>query len=1027
MRKLLLLSLFWVSALWAQSPEWLDPQVNQINRAPARSAFFAYPSGEAALAGQRDASPLFFSLNGTWKFFWVKDLDQKPNQFYLPGFEDQYWVDFPVPGNWEMNGYGDPIYKNVGYAWANQFRSAPPMVEKKNNHVGSYRKEIELPANWNGKQVFFHVGSATSNFYLWVNGQFAGYSEDSKMGAEFDITKYLKPGKNLLAMQIYRWCDGSYLEDQDFWRLSGIARGVYLYARSPLHLQDLFVKTDLDAAYKDATLNVALTLNKKGSASAELALLDPKGAKVQTGSVTFDKNGLAEAAMQVSSPLLWSAETPHLYQLLVTLKDAKGVVIESIPQKVGFREVEIKGGQLLVNGRPILIKGANRHELDPLLGYNVSKERMIQDIRVMKENNLNAVRTSHYPNNPLWYDLCDEYGLYVVCEANIESHGMGYGNRTLAKEPTYALAHMERNQRMAQTFKNHPSVIIWSMGNEAGDGPNFVEAYKWLKAYDNTRPVQYEQAGQREHTDIVVPMYAGYDHVERYGRSNPTRPFIQCEYAHAMGNSVGGLREYWDIYRKYPSLQGGFIWDFVDQALRKYSPEGKMFYAYGGDYGEYPASDNNFNNNGLISPDRVPNPHMYEVKKVYQSVWTTPADLQKGLVSVYNENFFIDLSRYYMEWQVLANGTAVLQGVVTDLKVAPQAKETVQLSGFALAPDADKEYLLNVQYKLKQQDGLLPAGYVVATDQLEIAPYKAFSAEIAAADSTSSYRSLAHLEVVGGPVSIHFNSRTGWIESIRVNGLEMVEKGYALRPNFWRAPTDNDFGANFQRNFALWKEPAMRTRNLQVSKNGGNTVVKATYQMADLFATLDMAYEINSLGHIKISQSLKVDTAQKRMPHLFRFGMQMVMPGTFDRIQFYGRGPEENYADRNYYTNLGIYNQLVSDQYYPYIRPQESGTKTDIRWWKTVDIDGRGLLFRSGAPFSASALDYLQEDLDDGAEKDQRHSGELEPRDLTTMSIDLKQMGLGSVNSWGAWPLPQYLLPYADYDFSFVIEPVVPR
>lgn len=1028
MRKLFLSVCVLLSmATFARQKEWLDPEVNAINRAAMRAAYFAYPSVESAQAGIKEKASNFMSLNGIWKFNWVQNETEKPVNFYQVGFEDQCWVDFPVPGIWEVNGYGDPLYKNVGYAWSNQFRSNPPLVESANNHVGSYRKTIDLPADWKGRQVYLHVGSATSNLYVWVNGKFVGYSEDSKMAAEFDITKYLQPGKNLIAMQIYRWCDGSYLEDQDFWRLSGIGRDVYLYARTPVHIEDIFITPDLDAAYKDGKLDIVANVTR-GGGSVELELKDMNGAPVSKKEVRPDGKGNIRTLIEVSNPAKWSAEEPNLYTLTFTLKNAAGKVLEVIPQRVGFRKIELKKdlGQIWVNGKPVLFKGADRHEMDPLTGYYVSRERMIQDIQVMKENNLNAIRTCHYPDDPEWYNLCDEYGIYLVCEANIESHGMGYGERTLAKNPAYAKAHLERNQRMVEAFKNHPSIIFWSLGNEAGDGPNFEACYKWIKERDASRAVQYEQAGSKAHTDIMCPMYDDLNWMEKFAKGDDPRPLIQCEYAHAMGNSQGGFKEYWDLIRKYPKLQGGFIWDYVDQGLRGYSRDGSMIYTYGGDFNLYDGSDNNFNCNGLISPDRVPNPHMNEVKKVYQSIWTTPVDLQKGLVNVYNENFFIDLSDYYMEWTLLADGEAMESGVVAQLNVAPSATEQVAL-GYQL-PRTEKELLLNVSYKLKRAKQLLQAGYVVAEDQLSIQPYTGFNASIAASDkAVKIYEDLVHVVLTTGETQVTFDKRNGWIRGLSMNGLEMLEYGYSLQPNFWRAPTDNDMGANLQNRFRSWKNPEMKVKSFKAEQNGNNALVTVDYEMPGVSAALKMIYEINYEGEIRICQDMKVDKSKEKMPHLFRFGMQVVMPGGFDRIDYYGRGPVENYSDRSFSENIGRYRQLVKDQYYPYIRPQESGTKTDIRWWKLTDIDGRGLEIRSDVPFSASALPYLQDDLDDGTRKHQRHSGDLKTRDLTTLSFDLKQMGLGCINSWGAWPLQPYLLPYDDYTFNVVITPVKKR
>ena len=662
MKKQLMTGLFTVLALTAGAQtfqEWRNPEINAVNRAPMHTNYFAFENADAAKKANKKQSTNYMTLNGTWKFNWVKDADSRPTDFWKTGFNDKGWDDLQVPAVWELNGYGDPIYVNVGYAWRNQFQNNPPEVPTENNHVGSYRREIVVPASWNGKDIIAHFGSVTSNMYLWVNGRYVGYSEDSKLEAEFDLTPYLKPGqKNLIAFQVFRWCDGSYLEDQDFFRYSGVGRDCYLYARNKKRIQDIRVTPDLDAAYQNGSL--AINLDLKGSGKVDLELVDAQGKQVATA--TANKSGLV--TMNVENPKKWSAETPYLYTLRASMQGSN----EVIPVKVGFRKIELKGDQILVNGKAVLFKGADRHEMDPDGGYVVSPERMLQDIQIMKQFNLNAVRTCHYPDDNLWYDLCDQYGIYVVAEANIESHGMGYGDKTLAKNPSYKKAHLERNQRNVQRGFNHPSIIFWSLGNEAGDGPNFEQCYKWIKAEDPSRACQYEQARQKEHTDIFCPMYYDYNGMEKYGqRTDATKPLIQCEYAHAMGNSQGGFKEYWDLIRKYPNLQGGFIWDFVDQSCRWKGKDGVMIYAYGGDFNRFDASDNNFCDNGLISPDRVPNPHMYEVGHFYQNIWTTPADLSKGEVNVFNENFFRDLSAYYMEWQVLKDGKVIRTGRVDDL------------------------------------------------------------------------------------------------------------------------------------------------------------------------------------------------------------------------------------------------------------------------------------------------------------------------------------------------------------------------
>ena len=681
MRKNILLCTLALTGLtaFAQKDEWQDPNINAINRAPMHTNYFAYESENAALKGCRTSSDNYMSLNGMWKFHWVKDADQRPmTDFYKVGFNDKGWATMQVPGMWEMNGYGDPVYIDSGYAWRNQHPNNPPYVPEENNHVGTYRKEITLPSEWKGREIMAHFGSVTSNMYLWVNGQFVGYSEDSKLEAEFNLTKYLKPGKNLIVFQVFRWCDGTYLEDQDLFRFSGVARDCYLYTRTINHIEDIRVTPDLDAQYKDATLRVDIQM--KGKGTVDLKLLDKAGKEVATSQVKG--SGKQSVTLSVGNPAKWTAETPNLYKLVANLSE-NGKVIESIPIQVGFRKVEMKNSQVLVNGQPVLIKGVNRHEIDPDGGFYVSKERMIQDLERLKELNINAIRTCHYPDNNLWYELCDKYGFYVVAEANVESDGMGYYETTLAKESMYEKAHLERNQRNVQRGYNHPSIIIWSMGNEAGFGPNFEVCYRWIKNEDKTRPVQYEQAKTNDFTDIFCPMYHGYEASEKYAQGDIDKPLIQCEYTHAMGNSEGGFKEYWDLIRKYPKFQGGFIWDFVDQSVRRYTEDGKEFYAYGGDFNAYDASDQNFCDNGLISPDRVLNPHADEVAYYYQNIWVKPVDLKKGIVSVYNENFFRDLSDYYAQWELLVDGKVAKTGVVADVKVAPQQTANLQL-GYSL-------------------------------------------------------------------------------------------------------------------------------------------------------------------------------------------------------------------------------------------------------------------------------------------------------------------------------------------------------
>jgi beta-galactosidase len=1026
-RKLFFIALILCStSLSAQKNEWLDPGVNEINRLPMHSNYFAYETESLALKGIKENSTNFMTLNGLWKFYWVKDADMRSTDFSAIDYNDKGWANMPVPGMWELNGFGDPVYVSGGYAWSNQFKNNPPEVPVENNHVGSYRKEITIPQNWNGKEIIAHFGSVTSNTYLWVNGQFVGYSEDSKLEAEFNLTRYLKPGKNTIAFQVFRWCDGTYLEDQDFTRFCGVGRDCYLYTRSSKKIQDIRVTTDLDEQYTDANLNIKVSLG--GSAAVNLKLLDNNGNVVKNS----DLKGQGElfSALKIENPKKWTAETPYLYTLVATLND-NGKVVEVVPVKIGFRKVEIKNAQLLVNGKPILIKGVNRHEMDPDYGYVISPERMLQDIRIMKQLNINAVRTCHYPDNNLWYELCDKNGIYVVAEANVESHGMGYGDKTLAKNTSFARAHLERNQRNVQRSFNHPSVIIWSLGNEAGFGPNFEESYRWIKNEDPSRPVQYEQARTNEFTDIFCPMYYPYDRCVTYSEGNINKPLIQCEYMHAMGNSEGGFKEYWDLVRKYPKYQGGFIWDFVDQSIRMKDKNGTQYYGYGGDYNRYDASSQNFHDNGLVGPDRRLNPHAEEAAAQYQSIWVTPADLLKGEINVYNENFFRDLSGFYLDWQLLADGCIVETGKVNELNIAPHQTVTMNLNFNTADKYKNEELLLNVSFKLKKAENLLPAGYTVAKNQLVLVPCQPVNLEIKNNELSNiptvapvvKHNDDIFLIILGESFRIEFNKITGFLCKYEIDDKAMLKEGSSLIPNFWRAPTDNDMGAGLQKKYIVWKNPEFKMKSLKDSIENNQVVVKAIYDIPSVSAKFYLTYIISNTGSVKVTEKMEADKLAV-ISDMFRFGMELQMPEDFKLIKYYGRGPLENYSDRKSSTDLGKYNQTVDEQFYPYIRPQETGTKTDIRWWQQMNMGGRGLKFTGEMPFSASALHYSIESLDDGLEKHQRHSELVPVVDYTNICIDKVQMGLGGVNSWGALPLEKYRIPYGDYEFSFLIEPL---
>lgn len=1020
--------------------EWHDLQVNEVNRLKLHTNYFAYESAEKALAGDRKASANYLSLNGTWKFHFAEAPDKRPSGFFETTYNDATWNTISVPGIWELNGYGDPVYVNVGFAWRGHFENNPPQVPLKNNHVGSYRRIINIPNSWDGKQIIAHFGSVTSNIYLYVNGMYVGYAEDSKVAAEFDITPYVKKGDNLIAFQTFRWCDGSYSEDQDFWRLSGVARDSYLYARNGnVQVSNIKLTADLVNNYQDGVLSVDLDV--KGSPTVDFDLLNANGISVSKHSVNFKGQSHGNVAFNIKNVKPWTAETPYLFTLVTTVKKS-GKVIEVIPQKVGFRKVEIRNSQLLVNGQPIYIKGANRHEMDPDGGYIVSRDRMIQDIKIMKQFNINAVRTCHYPDDPQWYELCDEYGLYVVAEANQEGHGFGYGNDAPTKKPMFAKQILERNQHNVEMFYNHPSIIIWSLGNETADGPNFTAAFNWIKSVDSSRPIHWERAIKGPNTELYCPMYLPQKACEEYALSSAPedqKPLIQCEYNHAMGNSGGGLKEYWDLVRKYPKFQGGFVWDFVDQALRD---KKRGIYTYGGDYNKYDPSDNNFNCNGLISPDRVPNPHMYEVGYEYQNIWVQPVDLKAGKIKVKNEYFFRDLGNYALQWKILANGKEAQKGTVSDLQVQPQQTADLTLSynlDELLADPQNQDVQLNIDFVLKQPEPLMQKGQVVAYQQLPIKDYyleKSTNPEPEMETlvwygklKKTSKKKDKQVTIENQQVSISFDKQTGLMTRYVVGDVSYLADGGVLKPCFWRAVTDNDMGSGINKKYSVWRNPAMTVKNINVKKikrmGTKSMLVTVNYDMPDVKSRMAIEYLITTSGKVEVAQTLVPD-ADAQVPGMLRYGMVMQLPYNMDKSEYFGRGPVENYADRKFSQRFGIYQQTADEQFYPYIRPQETGTKSDMRWWKQTGEKGMGLLVRSDKPFSASALHYTVEDLDDGDEKEQRHIQEVPKSKFTNLHIDGEMAGVGGIDSWSghAEALEEYRVPFGHKKFQFTLTPI---
>ena len=1032
--------------------EWHDLQVNEINRLPLHTMHFAYDPNDFPGTGaeylDKKKSMNYLSLDGTWKFNWVANADERPTDFYKTDLDDSKWNNIQMPGNWEMLGYGQPEYVNVGFAWRGHFGQQPPAVPTKDNHVGTYRREINIPANWDGKRVIAHFGSVTSNIYLYVNGQFAGYAEDSKVAAEFDITPFLKKGKNLIAFQTFRWCDGSWCEDQDFWRLSGPARENYLYARSKDHrLLDVRVETELKNNYKDGVLNITAKL--QGNTLAYFGLYDPDGKEVIVTGTDNVRNGVAKYQLRVKNVRKWSAETPNLYTLIVSPIQNGGMYLpyEIVQVKVGFRKVEIKNKQFLVNGQPVLLKGANRHEMDPDEGYNVSEQRMIQDIMMMKRMNINAVRTCHYPDDPRWYDLCDKYGLYVVAEANQESHGFLYGDDAAAKKPEFAKQIMERNQHNVSMFFNHPSIVTWSMGNETVMGDNFLKAYKWIKEQDKTRPVQYEQAHRGEGTDIFCPMYYPVAASEKYAKDpNSPMPLIQCEYNHTMGNSGGNLSDYWNLIRKYPILQGGFDWDFVDQALHRnivkpmsilpYKMNNeelrKIEYCYGGDYNKYDPSDNNFNCNGIIGPDRQMNPHAYEVAYQYQNIWAKMVNAETGEVSVHNENFFRDLSNYALAWSLEEDGVETQNGTIADLDVPAQQTRTFTIP-YDRSKITGKEVFLNIDFRLKNAEPLLTAGQVVAYAQLPVVTKQACEGDcsklLAEGHGKKKMKLAAKkdnvIAVTTPNLTFKLDRTTGLISEYAYNGKSMLGEGGTLKPNFWRAPTDNDMGARLQKKFQVWKNPQMNLKNIDVKKDKktNSVTILTSFDMPEVQGQMDITYVVfANTGAVKVTEDFKA-TEGAKVSDMFRFGMLMQMPYTMEKSNYYGRGPIENYSDRKDCMRIGVYSDDADNQYFPYIRPQESGTKSDIRWWKQTDATGLGLQVKSCTPFYASAIHFDTEELDDGDDKEQRHSFDLKKSKFTNLFLDSAHMGVGGENSWGAWPLEKYRVHYGNKTFNFVLIP----
>ena len=1019
---------------------WEDPEIVQINKEAPRAHYIPYATAEQAIADEKWESPNLLSLNGTWQFHLAQNPGERPFWFFKNDYDTGDWDEIKVPSNWEVEGFDYPIYTNVKYPHA----KTPPLIQDHYNPVGSYKRTFTIPSDWKEKDIILHFGAVSSAMNVWLNEEFVGYSEDSKTPAEFNITPLLKSGKNSIAVEVFRWSDASYLEDQDFWRLSGMSRDVFLMARNKQNIHDFRVTAGLDENYQNGTFALDVELVNSADAAQQVTLL----AELFDGTTplkSFEQTvELANPSEMISfeetfpNIKKWSAEHPNLYLLLLTLKDEAGNTIEVLRQDVGFRTVEIKNAQLMVNGTPIYVKGVNLHEHHDVNGHVVDQETMLKDIETMKTHNINTVRTSHYPQPELWYKLCNQYGLYLIDEANIESHGMGYGKESLAKDPVWQKAHLDRTKNMFQRDKNQPSVIIWSLGNEAGNGVNFMATYNYLKEQDSTRPVQYEQAHGGDNTDINCPMYATIERMEKYAKSNPDKPMIQCEYAHAMGNSVGNLQDYWDLIESYDVLQGGCIWDWVDQGLLTTNEEGEEFWAYGGDFGpDTVPSDGNFCNNGLVDPDRDVKPHLLEVKKVYQNVGFAAKNLKTGIVEIENKYAFTNLSELDLSWTITADGEVVKEGPLAGFELAPGATTDVQLD-YSIDPKPGTEYFLNFSAKTKTAQGLVPADYELAAEQMKLPFEKAApKANVTEFPALEAKETDSEIFIQGEDFSLTFNKKAGVLSSFQSGETELLKEGPI--PNFWRAPIDNDFGNDLHKRSRVWRKAGenRKVKSVELTKKAANQLFvdfkfDLTNEQGEKIADYSSSYTVYGSGDVVVDNQFKM--ANDDLPEIVRMGMNLQMPRQFDQMSWFGRGPHESYWDRKTSAFVGKYSGPVADQYWAYLRPQENGNKTDVRWMTITNEAGNGLLFVGQPLLSVSAHHNIMEDFEspertDGRQEEgvkpvNRHIDDVKPRDLTSINIDYKQMGVGGDNSWGAWTHDEYRLTEKSYRYSFRMRPV---
>ncbi|WP_462318513.1 beta-galactosidase, LacZ type [Marinilabilia sp.] len=1013
--------------------DWENPLVNSINRLQPRAWYVPFADTTEAKGNKLWSSSLVKSLNGEWLFHLSKNPEERPFYFFKNDFDTREWASIKVPSNWEMEGFDYPIYTNIQYPHA----KTPPEIQDHYNPVGSYKRTFSIPEAWEGKEVYLHFGAVSSAMYVWVNEKKVGYSQDSKTPAEFNISPYLKSGENTLAVEVYKWSDGSYLEDQDFWRLGGITRDVFLMARNPQHVKDFRVTSDLANDLKDGLLSLEVEIEK---VSVNNPVVVEANLLFEGKTVDRFIDAVVESPVKwtstVPSVKKWSAETPGLYALQIILRDEENNILEVLRQDVGFRSVKIEGNQLFINGKYVNLKGVNLHEHHPVTGHVIDESTMFEDIELMKRHNINAVRTSHYPQPERFYELCNKYGLYVIDEANIESHGMGYGKESLAKDENWKEAHLFRTRNMFERDKNHPSIIIWSLGNEAGDGINFNATYDYLKSEDDTRPVQYEQAHGGRNTDIFAPMYANIDQMEHYAREDGSKPLIQCEYAHAMGNSVGNLQDYWDVIEDYGLMQGGFIWDWVDQGILTTNEDGEPFFAYGGDFGpDTVPSDGNFCLNGLVDPDRNPQPALKEVKKVYQYLKFQPANLELGMIDIKNQYSFLNAQMFDFEWLVKSEGDTVKSGKWENVFLAP-GESGIYQADMDFKPEEDREYFLNVYASLKTDWGILKEGTTLAKEQFELP----VSRRVLKEHKSVGKVDYAHIQndsvavFSGEDFEVKFDLISGVMISYSHKGKNMLISG--PEPSYWRAPTDNDFGNGLPGRSGMWRNTAeyRELSDFDVKHLLPGKLLTFSYNLMDsttaLIGKAVVTYRIKGNGHVRVTHHFKMED---ELPEIPRMGMTLLMPREFDQMKWYGRGPQESYQDRKSAAFVDVYSGSVAEQYWPYLRPQENGNKTDVRWLSISNNQGVGLLFTGHQLLEVSAHHNILQDfespMDEKGHKIEhpdahRHTTDVKPRELTSVDIDLMQMGVGGDNSWGAWTHEKYRLTKQEYVYSFSIEPV---